>query len=120
MRSRGWLLLLFVASPILAQDELVCGDLEREAYLHDVSQAVAAHWKVPYLNRTITCRVLIRQNFRGEVLDVGIAKCGEDPTVHKSVIDAGYQASPVPLPKNKACFSRDIIIDVISRTQDAQ
>jgi len=95
-----------------------CTDAEKEIYIHSIAQDVIAAWKPPYKDRTISCRVLIKQNFRGEVLNVGIANCSDDPRIHKSAIDAGYDASPIPLPVNKACFSRDIIIRIESRALD--
>ena len=56
---------------------------------------------------------------RGEVMDVGIANCSEDPQIHKSVIDAAYEASPMPRPPSKACFKRDVIVEIESRAQAA-
>ena len=118
VRICALIVMMLPVFPVGAQDD-DCSERDREAYLHDVVQAVSAAWKVPYTNRTLSCSLLIKQNFRGEVLNVGIARCGDDPNVHKSVIDAGYEASPLPLPGKKACFSRDIIISLSSRTQDA-
>ncbi len=109
-------MLILVSVPAEPQQS-ACTDIEREAYLHEISQAVTAAWKVPIRHRSISCRVLLKQNFRGEVLDVGIARCGKDPVVRKSVVDAAYRASPVPLPANDACFDRDIIIDIHARAQ---
>lgn len=105
------------AAPVSAQDG-VCTTQERDDYYQAVLRAVTAAWRVPYEDRSLACTVLIKQNFRGEVLDIGIARCGDDPRVHKSVVDAGYLASPIPLPVNKACFSRDIILRIESRAQD--
>ncbi len=95
-----------------------CSDSDRDTYLLSIAQDVTAAWKPPYQDQTITCTVLIRQNFRGEVLNVGIANCGDNPRIHKSVVDAGYFASPIPLPTNKTCFRRDVIIRIEFRAQD--
>ena len=95
-----------------------CSDNDRDTYILSIAQDVTAAWKPPYQDETITCTVLIRQNFRGEVINVGIANCGDDPRIHKSVVDAAYFASPIPLPTNKTCFRRDVIIRVASRAQD--
>jgi len=97
-----------------------CSDEEDETYVRTITQAVHAAWAPPYKDRAISCTVLLRQNFRGEVLNVGIANCGDDPRVHKSVIEAGYNASPIPLPANKACFRRDIIIRIETRALEYQ
>ena len=68
----------------------------------------------------VVCTVLIKQDFRGEVEQVGIANCGDDPIVHRSIVNAGYRASPMPLPENPACFRRDIIVQLESASIDPE
>ena len=110
---------LLAGWPALAIDTGdTCSDAETDIYIRSITQDVIAAWKLPYKDRSISCRVLNKQDIRGEVLNVGIANCGDDPRIHKSVIDAGYRASPTPLPTNRACFSRDIIIEIEFRAQD--
>ena len=58
---------------------------------------------------------MLSLNWRGEVLNVGIAKCGEDPRVHRSVVSAGYEVSPVRMLENRACYQRNVIIKLESR-----
>ena len=101
--------LLLLAIPISAVAE-DCSDAERSSYLDAVRRDVHDSWRIPYDSEAITCTVLIKQNFRGEVEYVGIGKCSEDRTVLLSVVNAGYRASPMPLPDNRACFTRDLII----------
>ena len=103
------LLLLAAAAPAEEQE---CSSAELDVYLQMVRAQIYEFWTLPYKNRTIACTVLIKQNFRGEVLYVGIAKCTDDKLIHKSVINAAYEASPVPLPKNKACFENDLIVRI--------
>ncbi len=115
---RSVLTLLLLLPPSLALAASMfgkCSDHERERYLESVKQAVYANWDVPYDDESIECTVLLKQNWRGEVLHVGIAKCGDDPRVHKSVVDAGYSASPLPSPENKACRDRNIILQLEAR-----
>lgn len=92
-----------------------CDAKERELYEGAVRDAVIANWKVPYDDRYITCTVLLSLNWRGEVLNVGIANCGDDSRVHRSVVDAGYSASPLPMPDERACFERSVIVKIESR-----
>ena len=100
-------LLLVLSSSAIAAD---CSDAERAAYLDAVRRDIRASWKVPYEDASISCTVLIKQDFRGEVENVGLGRCGDDRAILISVINAGYRASPMPLPENRACFSRDVIV----------
>ena len=94
-----------------------CTKLERQQYFDAIEARIHQNWRVPYTYRTLSCKVLVKQDFRGEVRDVGIALCGDDPVVHRSVINAAYNASPMPLPANKTCFSETVIVTIESRAQ---
>ncbi len=87
-----------------------CSAEERAQYEESVHAAVIANWKIPYDDRYLACTVLLSLNWRGEVLNVGIANCGEDARVHRSVVDAGYSASPLRMPENRSCFERNVIV----------
>jgi hypothetical protein len=97
-------------------DDHTCTDAEHELYLQAILLKLKSAWRLPETAGPIACTVLIKQNWRGEVENVGIADCGDDPRVHKSVVDAGYDASPMPMPENKACFSNDVIVRLESRS----
>ena len=91
-----------LASPAPAEDEPPeCTAPEWQHYLNTVRSRFYEFWQPPTYASNITCTVLVKQNFRGEVLYVGIARCTDDKEVHKSVTDAAYEMSPVPLPANK-------------------
>lgn len=114
------IVMLLWSSISFATDEPVkCTAADLESYLSEIREKLYENWNVPYQNRSIACTLLIKQSFRGEVLYVGIAECTDDAQIHKSVIDAAYQASPIPLPIVKACFRRDAIVKIESRTQSA-
>ncbi len=116
----AFVLCSWLVSAAAADDEAKeCTAADREAYLSEVRTRLYEFWQVPYANRTLRCTVLIKQNFRGEVMNAGIANCTEDPQIHKSVIDAAYEASPMPRPAVKACFKRDVIVQIESRAQAA-
>ena len=101
--------------PVVAESS--CSAAERDAYFDAIEARIFDNWRIPHANRNLSCKVLIKQDFRGEVRDVGIALCGEDPAVHRSVMNAAYRASPMPLPANKSCFARSVIVTIESRTQ---
>ena len=112
-RLLPFLALLLLASPACAQWLFgECGAEERALYEESVRDALIAAWKVPYDDRQIMCTVLLSIDWRGEVLNVGIAKCGVDARVHRSVVDAGYSASPLPMPADRACLERSIIVTI--------
>jgi hypothetical protein len=92
-----------------------CSDDELAEWRDAVQATLVANWRVPYEDRYLACTVMLSLNWRGEVLNVGIANCGEDPEVHRSVVNAGYQASPIRMPENRACLQRNVIIRLESR-----
>jgi hypothetical protein len=109
------LTVLVVSAPARAETD--CTNEERAAYFDAIEQQIHEYWRIPYDNRPISCKVLVKLDFRGEVRDVGIARCGEDPAVHRSIMNAAYRASPMPMPAKKSCFARSVIVTIESRTQ---
>ena len=116
---RGWFLAFCLVLPLsMAAAQIpdrACGDDELAGWRDAVQAALVANWRVPYEDRYLACTVMLSLNWRGEVLNVGIANCGEDPEVHRSVVNAGYQASPIRMLENRACFQRNVIIRLESR-----
>ena len=92
-----------------------CSDEELAGWRDAVQAALVANWRVPYEDRHLACTVMLSLNWRGEVLNVGIANCGDDPQVHRSVVNAGYQSSPIRMLENRACYQRNIIVRLESR-----
>jgi hypothetical protein len=111
-------LLLLAPSPATTdEDTPVCTESERNDYFDSIQRRIYDNWRVPYRNENLGCTVLIKQDWRGEVRDVGIARCTDDPVMHRSVVNAAYRSSPMPLPKNKACFTESVIVRIEARTQ---
>lgn len=92
-----------------------CSSKEQSAWREAVKAAVVGNWRVPYEDRYLACTVMLSLNWRGEVLNVGIANCGDDARVHRSVVNAGYMASPLRMPDNKSCYERNVILKLESR-----
>jgi hypothetical protein len=109
---------ILLLSQSFAADTLPsCTNSERAAYFDSIERNIHENWRVPYQNRSMSCKVLIKQDWRGEVRDVGIAMCGTDPVIQRSIINAAYRASPMPMPDNKLCFTESVIVTIEVRTQ---
>jgi hypothetical protein len=98
----------------------VCKAAEQATYEYRLEQAVVAGWEIPRRAKGVRCTVIIVQNFRGEVLDARVEDCGDDVLVQKSVVDAAYRASPLPLPGNDACFERQVRLQLVQRSEPAR
>jgi len=109
----GWRRLLLPAALLAATASTraeVCTQEHADAYVAHLKLVLQSAWKSPYPGQVFACTLQIRQNFRGEVLDVAVSRCGENLRVHKSFVDAAYLASPLPLPENGDCFEADLRI----------
>ncbi len=110
------LVLLLSLQAVSEEDVPVCSSIERDDYYDSIESRIYENWRIPYKARNIDCTILIKQDWRGEVRDVGIAHCSDDIFIHRSVVNATYRASPMPLPDNKACFTDTVIVRIQSRT----
>jgi len=110
---------VLLSQSVVAETLPSCTKSEREAYFDAIETKIHENWRVPLRNRGISCKVLIKQDWRGEVRDVGIALCGTDVTVQRSIVNAAYRASPMPMPDNKLCFTETVIVTIEIRTQES-
>lgn len=103
---------IFSPSLLFAAGEPVepCSQDEWDEYFAAVQNHVIGHWRPPFNYRAMSCVVLIWQDFRSEVEHVEVLTCDEDEKVFKSVENAAYLSSPLPRPKNRACFSKQMTI----------
>ncbi len=92
-----------------------CSQVERETYLQIMRQELVSNWRVPSRNRNRACTVLIAQTFRGEVLNASVEDCGDDPELIRSIEDAVYLSSPLPIPENRACFERNVRLRLVPK-----
>ena len=84
-----------------------------------LTQSVQAAWQAPDFGAGYSCVAIVALNFRGEVLDVGVDECTRDELViRKSVEDAAYDASPLPLPGNRSCLDRKVRLRLDHRVAD--
>ena len=119
LRKAQYLLsaLLFLPVALTAQDDdsSYCSQSEWDAYFERVQNHIRDVWQPPYTQRVVNCTILVRQDFRREVVHVELLACDDDATVRRSAENAGYNASPLPAPQNSACFSKQIPVKLVFR-----
>jgi len=81
-----------------------CSRSEWNEYFDHINHHVTSFWRLPFRHSPISCTILLRLDFRGEVQNVEILACDDDESVWKSAENAGYLSSPLPKPRNLACF----------------
>jgi hypothetical protein len=90
-----------------------CSEIAMDEYQSEVLNHVVGNWVRPFDYRRLSCIIVLTQNFRGEVDYVEILDCDSEISVRKSAEDAGYVSSPLPMPKNRACFSKQLSIRLL-------
>jgi hypothetical protein len=105
--------LLVAALPAAAADE-PCTQQQRDEYVDRLQRRISENWRLPSHYREVDCTVVVVQSFRGEVLNATIEDC-TDPEIRKSVENATYLSSPLPLPGNDSCFQREISLRVLRK-----
>ena len=86
-------------------DVRALGEIERyQALIH---QKVSRNWNIPAgYRKGSQCTVHVRLVPGGEVLSVVIVKSSGDPIFDRSVENAVYKASPLPVPDDKKLFEQ--------------
>ena len=79
-----------------------------------LQQEISTNWRLPSHYRSVSCTVVISQSFRGEVLNAAVQDC-TDPEIIKTIEDATYLSSPLPLPRHDSCFERRIEVRVVRK-----
>ena len=111
-------LLTLLLLPLLVDDEsqpkapYSCPAVDMEAYTTVIKQSILASWRPSRGEEAKRCVVVFAQTFRGEVLNVEFEDCAHIATVRKSIEDAVYLSSPLPLPVNTDCFERTLKISL--------
>ncbi|MEE4185250.1 MAG: cell envelope integrity protein TolA [Gammaproteobacteria bacterium] len=78
-------------------------------YVSLIQQQVQQRWVQPASAVVgIECTVSVRQLPSGEVVEARVTRCNGDETVRRSVENAVYAASPLPLPRDRLLFDRNL------------
>lgn len=83
-------------------------DRLQNEYVSQISDKVRRNWLRPDGSRGTLCTVLITQLPDGEVVRVQATRCDGDAAFQRSVENAVLRSSPLPLPADRALFSREI------------
>jgi colicin import membrane protein len=105
--------LLLAALPAAAADE-PCTEQQRAEYVDRLQRRINGNWRLPSHYREIDCTVVVVQSFRGEVLNATIEDC-TDPEIRKTIENATYLSSPLPMPRNESCFQREISLRIVRK-----
>ena len=111
-------LLTLLLLPFLVNDEsqsktpYSCPAADMEAYITVIKQSILASWRPSRGEEAKKCVVVFAQSFRGEVLNVEFEECAHEAPVRKTIEDAVYLSSPLPLPVNTHCFERTLKISL--------
>jgi colicin import membrane protein len=77
-------------------------DAARGQYVPIIRQKVSRNWNQPPNTRSgIAARVQVRLSAGGEVINARIVKSSGDPIFDRSVENAVYKASPLPIPQER-------------------
>ena len=78
-------------------------------YISQIKAAVERRWIRPTdAGKDLKCEVLVSQIPGGEVVRVEVSKGSGNVAFDQSVINAIWKASPLPMPKDPALFSRNL------------
>ena len=111
-------LLTLLLLPFLVDDEpqpktpYSCPAADMEAYITVIKQSVLASWRPSRGEEAKKCVVVLAQSFRGEVLNVEFEECAHEAPIRKTIEDAVYLSSPLPLPVNTHCYERTLKISL--------
>lgn len=82
---------------------------EMARYKALIQQRVQYNWRQPKsATAGVECQVSVQQLPNGEVVDVKVKSCSGDGLFQRSVVDAVYAASPLPLPQDPRLFDRNL------------
>lgn len=83
---------------------------ELSQYMAMIQQRVERKWVQPASAVAgVECSVSVQQLPSGEVIRAEVTRCNGDDTVRRSVENAVYAASPLPLPANRMLFDRNLV-----------
>lgn len=86
-------------------------------YMGQIKARIQRAWEYPAESpqTSFQCQVQIKQNKKGEVMEVTLQRCGEDPDWQLSLAQAIQRASPLSAPPDESVFT-----EVVTLSMEAQ
>lgn len=86
-------------------------------YMGQIKARIERAWSYPPITSTdsFECRVQIKQDHRGQVQEVTLQRCGEDPAWQLSLVQAIQQASPLSGPPDDSVFTEIVTMQFASQ-----
>lgn len=109
-------------SAALAEEEALLaatqsGEMNRYKTL--IQQRVQRKWQQPASAIAgVECQVSVQQLPSGEVIEARVTRCNGDEIVRRSVENAVYAASPLPLPEDRRLFDRHLTFSFRPQVQN--
>ncbi len=100
-----------LAAALEAEEALLAAQQsgEMNRYKALIQQRVQRNWKQPpSAVAGVECQVSVQQLPSGEVVRAQVTRCNGDEIVRRSVENAVYAASPLPLPDDRRLFDRNL------------
>ena len=84
-------------------------NLQQAEYISQIQTSVERKWIRPAdVGKDLKTEVQVSQIPGGEVIRVTVSESSGNVAFDRSVVNAIWQASPLPLPKDPALFSRNL------------
>ena len=110
-----------LAAVMAAEEDLLAAKQSgaQSRYVALIQQRVQRKWRQPASAVAgVECEVSVQQLPNGDVTTARVTRCNADEAVRRSVENAVYAASPLPLPDDRRLFERNLIFVFKPEIQD--
>ena len=85
--------------------------LAETEYIYAIQTRIESNWRKPFnVNHTHGCDVELEQLPSGKIISVNIIDCSANDLYIKSLENAVYRSSPLPLPNDPEIFESKIVL----------
>ena len=96
---------------IISQRKMKKLSLAETEYIYAIQTRIESNWRKPFnVNHNHGCDVELEQLPSGKIISVNIIDCSANDLYIKSLENAVYRSSPLPLPNDPAIFESKIVL----------
>lgn len=100
-----------VNKKIISQRKMKKLSLAETEYIYAIQTRIESNWRKPFnVNHTHGCDVELEQLPSGKIISVNIIDCSANDLYIKSLENAVYRSSPLPLPNDPEIFESKIVL----------